>query len=161
MVEAIRQGDIPGVQLRCRQALACPLAEGWRWLREPPRLQRWLASRAELTGQGEGETLRLTGRDDQGTVFEGTVFEEIGQTRSLIVQHRWQMAFRREDKSWGVNTDLTLDLRSLETGCELSVLQHGFQRLPLSSCLTTWETYRRRWRAALARLEEAVQRRAE
>jgi hypothetical protein len=159
MVEAIRQGDIPGVQLRCRQPLACPVAEGWQWLREPGRLKRWLASGAELSaadelsGQGAAEQLRLTGRDDQGTVFE-----EIGQTRSLIVQRRWILAFRRADKNWPAVTDLTFDLRALEAGCELSVLQHGFQRLPLSTCLTTWEAYRRRWRTALGRLEEAVAR---
>ena len=37
-------------------------------------------------------------------------------------------------------------------GTEISVLQKGFAHLPLSDCLTIWETYRRRWRAALTTL---------
>ena len=34
----------------------------------------------------------------------------------------------------------------------LSVLQRGFERLSLTHCLSVWELYRRRWRAALERL---------
>ena len=42
-------------------------------------------------------------------------------------------------------------------GCEVDVLQQGFQRLPLSSGLTVWESYRRRWRTALERLAAVVE----
>ena len=38
------------------------------------------------------------------------------------------------------------------TGCELDILQEGFEHLSLSTCLTVWEEYRRRWREAAARL---------
>ena len=46
MTEAIRQGDIPGVQLRRRQVLGVSADEAWRWLSEPDRLALWLADRA-------------------------------------------------------------------------------------------------------------------
>ena len=60
----IRQGDIPGVQLRRRQDLAVPAEEAWRWLVEPAKLALWLAREAEVV-EGEGGSL-LTGTGDPG-----------------------------------------------------------------------------------------------
>ena len=142
MTEAIRQGDIPGVQLRRRQALAIPPEEAWRWLSEPDRLARWLAAQAEMA---DGELL-LTG--------EG--FRERGRTLEIVPPKLWVLAFERLDSGWSSATRLTLRVHALPSGSEVDVLQDGFQRLPLSTCLTIWETYRRRWREALSRLAEVA-----
>ena len=58
------------------------------------------------------------------------------------------MAFERLDDGWQTATRLTFELTPRQGGCELSVLQQGFEHLPLSRCLTIWEAYRRRWRRA-------------
>ena len=140
MAEAIRQGDIPGVQLRRRQALAVSAEEAWRWLSEPDRLALWLAWQAELAA---GE-LTLTG--------DG--YRERGRTIEIVPPKLWVLAFERLDSGWTSATRLTLRVHPLPAGSEVDVLQDGFQRLPLSACLTIWETYRRRWRDALSRLAE-------
>lgn len=143
MAEAIRQGDIPGVQLRRRQALAVPPEEAWRWLSEPDRLALWLAGQAEVE---EGE-LRLSGED----------FRERGRTIEIVPPKLWVLAFERLDSGWPAATRLTLRVHAVSSsGSEVDVLQDGFQRLPLSTCLTIWETYRRRWRDALARLADVA-----
>ena len=142
MPEAIRQGDIPGVQLRRRQALAVSAEEAWRWLSAPERLALWLAEQAEA---GEGE-ITLTG--------EG--YRERGRTIDIVPPKLWVLAFERLDSGWNATTRLTLRVRALPAGSEVDVLQDGFQRLPLSACLTIWETYRRRWRDALSRLAEVA-----
>ena len=142
MTEAIRQGDIPGVQLRRRQGLAVSAEEAWRWLSEPERLALWLAGRAEVA-QGE---LLLTG--------EG--FRERGRTIEIVEPKLWVLAFERLDSGWSSATRLTLRVRAVPSGSEVDVLQDGFQRLPLSICLTVWETYRRRWRDALGRLADVA-----
>ena len=142
MTEAIRQGDIPGVQLRRRQALSISPEEAWRWLSEPDRLSAWLARSAEL---GEGE-LNLTS--------DG--FRERGRTIELVPPKLWVLAFERLDSGWTSATRLTLRVHAVPSGSEVDVLQDGFQRLPLSSCLTIWETYRHRWRDALSKLAEVA-----
>jgi len=142
MAEAIRQGDIPGVQLRRRQELAVSPEEAWRWLTEPDRLALWLAERAEV----EGEELRLA----------GSGWRERGRTLETVPPKLWVLAFERLDAGWPAATRLTIRLHPAPRGSEVDVLQDGFQRLPLSVCLTVWETYRRRWRDALARLAEAA-----
>ncbi|MEA2563301.1 MAG: hypothetical protein QOH06_4805 [Acidobacteriota bacterium] len=142
MTEAIRQGDIPGVQLRRRQVLAVSAEEAWRWLSEPERLVLWLAEQAEMT---EGE-LTLTG--------EG--YRERGRTVEIVPPKLWVLSFERLDSGWTSATRLTLRVHPLGSGSEVDVLQDGFQRLPLSACLTIWETYRRRWRDALSKLAEVA-----
>ncbi len=142
MTEAIRQGDIPGVQLRRRQALAVSAEEAWRWLTEPDRLALWLAEQAEVTE----EEMTLTG--------EG--FRERGRTIEVVPPKLWVLGFERLDSGWTSATRLTLRVHPLPSGSEVDVLQDGFQRLPLSACLTIWETYRRRWRDALSKLAEAA-----
>ena len=140
MPESIRQGDIPGVQLRRRQDLSLPPAEAWRWLVEPEKLALWLAREAEVD---PGE-LRLRGGDPP--------FQERGRTVELAPPSLWVLSFERLDAGWPAATRLTLRLHPASGGCEVDVLQQGFQRLPLSIGLTVWESYRTRWRSALARL---------
>lgn len=142
MTEAIRQGDIPGVQLRRRQGLAVSPEEAWRWLSEPDRLAQWLAGRAEVA---EGEILLTS---------EG--FRERGRTIEVVPPQLWVLAFERLDSGWSSATRLTLRVHATPSGSEVDVLQDGFQRLPLSTCLTVWETYRHRWRDALGRLAEVA-----
>ena len=148
MVEEIRQGDIPGVQLRCRQPLGVPAATAWRWLTEPAQLASW-AGRARLEGGAEG-TLELEREGRDGVVLER------GRTLELAPEKRWVLAFERLDDGWETATRLTFELTDQGGGCELSVLQQGFEHLPLSRCLTIWESYRRRWRKALAALARGI-----
>ncbi len=150
MAEEIRQGDIPGVQLRCRQALAVSLPEAWSWLTEPARLARWLGDRAEVA-------LRPAGfLEVHGTAEDGSPLHERGTTLAIEPPARWVLSFRRLDAGWPAATRLTLEITAREDGCEVAALHEGFQHLPLSECLTIWEAYRRRWRAALARLAAAA-----
>ena len=149
MVEAIRQGDIPGVQLRCRQVLSVPAETAWRWLTEPALLARW-AGRARFEGGPEG-ALELE------LEAAGEAVRERGRTLELAVAERWALAFERLDDGWETATRLVFELTPGDGGCELSVLQQGFEHLPLSRCLTIWEAYRRRWRRALERLAAAIE----
>ena len=148
MVEAIRQGDIPGVQLRCRRDLPADAATVWRWLTEPARLASW-AGRARLEGGLEG-VLELARGEGEALV------RERGRTVELAAGERWVLAFERLGDGWGSATRLTFEITDRGAECELSVLQQGFEHLPLSRCLTIWEAYRRRWRKALERLAAAV-----
>lgn len=150
MVEAIRLGDIPGVQLRCRQRLGLAPDEAWRWLVEPEKLERWLADRAVVE---PGPSGHLTLERQEGT---GGSSIERGQTLEIAPPRRWVLAFRRESPHWEAATRLTMALAERTGGCELDVFQQGFERLALSECLTIWEEYRRRWRDALKRLQEAT-----
>ncbi|HYN19315.1 MAG TPA: hypothetical protein VE078_00025 [Thermoanaerobaculia bacterium] len=146
MPEAIRQGDIPGVQHRRRQALAISPDEAWRWLVEPERLALWLAERAEVVQGPDGELL-----------LSGSGFRERGRTIEFRPPRLWVLAFEQLDAGWTAATRLSLRVHAGSAGgdgSEIDVLQDGFQRLPLSNCLTIWETYRRRWRDALGRLAE-------
>jgi len=145
MPEAIRQGDIPGVQLRRRQVLAISPDEAWRWLVEPERLALWLAVRAEVVQGPEGELLLSSGG-----------LRERGRTFEFMPPKLWVLAFEQLDAGWTAATRLSFRIHALPTGTEMDILQDGFQRLPLSNCLTIWETYRRRWREALARLAEVA-----
>jgi uncharacterized protein YndB with AHSA1/START domain len=144
MPEAIRQGDIPGVQLRRRQDLALPPAEAWRWLVEPEKLALWLADEAEVNPR----ELRLRGAEP--------LFRERGRTVELAPPRLWVLSFERLDANWPAATRLTLRFHEAPGGSQLDVMQDGFQRLPLSLCLTVWEAYRLRWKGALARLAEVA-----
>jgi len=152
--EAIRQGDIPGVQLRCRQALPLPPGEAWSWLTESSRLERWLATEAVVAAGPQGSlVLAGTGTSEENTGPEA--WRERGRTLVWTPPGLWVLAFARLDAGWTAATRLTLAVHPQPGeagGSELDVLQHGFQRLPLSLCLTVWEAYRRRWRTALSRL---------
>jgi uncharacterized protein YndB with AHSA1/START domain len=144
MAEMIRQGDIPGVQLRRRQDLAISPEEAWRWLVEPEKLVLWLGREAEVV-EGPGGSLLLTG--DGGE-------RERGRTVEVVPPRLWVMSFERLDAGWPAATRLTLRLHSLPGGSQIDVLQDGFQRLPLSAGLTIWEAYRLRWKNALQRLAQ-------
>ncbi|HXU45831.1 MAG TPA: SRPBCC domain-containing protein [Thermoanaerobaculia bacterium] len=149
MPEAIREGDIPGVQLRRRRPLPISPAEAWLWLIEPERLGRWLADEAEVTlGTRGGLVLTIL---DPG----GARLRERGTTREMSPPSRWLLDFTPESGRWGTSTRLELAVHPHESGAEIDIRQSGFQRLPLSLGLTAWETYRRRWWDALDRLEKA------
>jgi len=150
MVEDIWQGDVPGVQLRCRQQLAGPVEDVWPWLTTTERLERWLAHRVQADVGVQGALL-LESVDEAGTALR-----EEATTLELEAPHRWVLALQQTEPRWPVATRLTLELSPMEPGCELSVYQTGFAHLPLSDCLTIWESYRRRWRRALDRLAEAI-----
>lgn len=150
MADDIRQGDVPGVQLRCRQQLAAPVEEVWPWLVGIKRLERWFASRVQADVGPQG-VLQLESVDEAGAAS----YQE-ATTLELEAPHRWVLAFLQTEPPWPAATRLTLELSPTESGCELSVYQTGFAHLPLSDCLTIWESYRRRWRLALARLAEAI-----
>jgi uncharacterized protein YndB with AHSA1/START domain len=146
MPEQIRQGDIPGVQLRRRQDLAVTAEEAWRWLVEPDKLVLWLAREAEVVA-GPGGSLLLTG----GLTGDGGERER-GRTVELAPPRLWVMSFERLDAGWPAATRLTVRLHRIPDGSQIDVLQDGFQRLPLSAGLTIWEAYRLRWKNALQHL---------
>jgi uncharacterized protein YndB with AHSA1/START domain len=148
-VEAIREGDIPGVQLRRRQGLALPCEDAWRWLAEPAKLALWLADEAAM----EEDVLLLKGSSPRVDPPAGP-WRERGRTIEIVPPEVWVLAFERLDAGWSAATRLTFRLHATSGGCEIDVLQEGFQRLPLSAGLTVWESYRNRWRTALARLAE-------
>lgn len=151
-MEAIREGDIPGVQLRRRQGLALPREDAWRWLAEPEKLALWLADEAEVE---PGGALLLSGRSPRVDLPSGH-WRERGRTIEIAAPELWVLAFERLDAGWPAATRLTLRLHPTSGGCEIDVLQQGFQRLRLSVGLTVWESYRLRWRTALARLAEVA-----
>jgi len=151
-VEAIREGDIPGVQLRRRQGLAISPREAWAWLTEPAKLALWLADEAEVEPGPKGALL-LRGSGPRVDPPSGP-WRERGRTVEIQPPQLWVLAFERLDAGWPAATRLALRLHPTPGGCELDVLQEGFQRLPLSWGLTVWEAYRSRWRTALARLAE-------
>jgi uncharacterized protein YndB with AHSA1/START domain len=143
--EAIRQGDIPGVQLRCRQALALAPEAAWPYLVEAGKLELWLCERvriSEVTRSG-------------GASWEGAFDLEPGATEMIVPvasEPPRRLVAALSQPGWKAATRLELELLPRAGGCEVSVLQNGFEHLPLSHGLTLWEIYRRRWRAALGRL---------
>jgi uncharacterized protein YndB with AHSA1/START domain len=152
MVLPIREGDIPGIQLRARRRLRVDRAAAWRWLTEPSRAERWLADRVEIDLGPRGGF-----RWVRETSPAGPALVETGTTERIEPGRVWVLAFHRDDPRWEAKTRLELALLDAEPGCELDVFHAGFQHLAMSACLTIWEEYRRRWRDALARLAEVAQ----
>ena len=150
MVEAIRQGDIPGVQMRWRAQLMVPPEMAWEWLTAPDRLEEWLCSRAlvqlELGGGWRLESLR----EEAAPLVESAELLELEEPRRL------SLAWRQPDGDWQAATRVTLELHPTAAGCELDVFHEGFEHLSLSICLTVWEEYRRRWRESSERLAERL-----
>ncbi len=144
MTEAIRQGDIPGVQLRCRIDLPASPGEVWQRLIEPAGLETWLCEQATMPTAAGGD-FRWIGCFglEEPRVEEGAIL-------ALDPLRGWLASVRQPD--WPAVTRLQVDLEPMAGGCEVSVLQNGFEHLPLSISLTVWELYRRRWRSALERL---------
>lgn len=149
MVEQIRQGDIPGVQLRYRHLLAAPIQEVWAWLTETERQNRWLADRVELEPDSH-HVLLLESTDSLGNALRERLVSV-----TTNPPDNWVLDLQNLDGTWPVPTRVTFELTATPEGTELSVLQKGFAHLPLSECLTIWETYRRRWRTALTTLAAA------
>lgn len=150
MVEQIRQGDIPGVQLRCRHLLAAPVHEVWAWLTETERQSRWLADRVELESGSETALLLESGEPAADSQRERLVSVTTDPTR------KWVLDLQNLDGTWPVPTRVAFELTATPDGTEISVFQTGFAHLPLSECLTIWESYRRRWRTALTTLADLL-----
>ena len=150
MAEQIRQGDIPGVQLRCRQRIQAPPQELWPWLTEVDALTRWLATRAEREIEPhEALVLEIT---DAAGGFQ----RERWTALTAEPPATWIVDLLNLDGTWPVPTRVVFELIPIPEGTEFSVLQKGFAHLPLSACLTIWESYRRRWRTSLATLAEQI-----
>ena len=94
MQYAIRQGDIPGVQLRYQIRLDLSPTELWSWLVEPDRMRQWLAGSIEPRQDGDAGWV-WRGRDEGG----GALAE---QTRTLTVDEgrRIVSVFERTDDDW-------------------------------------------------------------
>ena len=151
MVEQIRQGDIPGVQLRCRIKIAASPSEIWPWLTEPSNLGQWVADRAIPEPPPDDAMTFETSESTGDLVRERIITLEVREPDRLVLN------LQQLDARWPVPTRVTFELTDVDGATEVSVLQEGFAHLPLSDCLTIWETYRRRWRTALQRLAEAVE----
>jgi uncharacterized protein YndB with AHSA1/START domain len=150
MIEQIRQGDIPGVQLRYRHALPVEPAQVWQWLRQPDLLARWMADRAVATSSTADEITLETSRSGGVPLRERLAFVQADEPDLLVLD------LQQIDAGWPVATRLTFEMLARDGGTEISVLQQGFAQLPLSDCLTIWEAYRRRWRSALPRLADRL-----
>lgn len=150
MIEQIRQGDIPGVQLRFRQLIAAPPADVWPWLTEAARQIHWLAERCELE-PGTRDVVRLHYTD-----ADGFPQSERLATVAADPHRQWILDLQNLDGTWPVPTRVVFDLTAMPDGTEISILQTGFAHLPLSTCLTIWETYRHRWRTALSTLATQI-----
>ena len=146
MVEQIRQGDIPGVQLRYRHRLAAQPPDVWPWLIRPDLLGQWLSDEATADPSSDS-TVALETVAAGGTRTREQLTVVRAQEPDLLV-----LDLRDMDGGWPAATRITIELSGRDSESEVSVLQEGFSQLPLSECLTIWETYRRRWRVALARL---------
>jgi hypothetical protein len=145
----IRQGDIPGVQLRHAGRFELGPEALWAWLTEADKLGRWLAASVEpRAGDEPGWLLRDV--DEAGVALVEDVLTIAADEGKL-----WVALLERRDDGWESATRVTLRIEG-DGPCELSVLQQGFERLNLSRCLTIWELYRRRWRRSFARLRDAV-----
>ena len=150
MVEAIRQGDIPGVQLRVRQSLDAPADEVWEWVSDSGRLELWMGDRAELT-PGSGGGLRVESRQEPA----GPLIES-AETLEWSPPARWVLSFRQEEREWKASTRVTIAVHGRGEGSELDILHGGFEQLSLSTCMTVWEEYRRRWRERARRLARRI-----
>lgn len=150
-MEPIRQGDIPGVQLRRRVEIsgADPAAVWPFWLEED-RLALWLCDRARFEAGPPRVAWLETESAAGGTRREYAEFFEQIEARRLV------LGWRRLDAGWTAATRLTMELSARSDGCEVMVFQEGFQQLPLSIGLTAWEESRARWQEALARLAPLV-----
>jgi uncharacterized protein YndB with AHSA1/START domain len=151
MAEEIRQGDIPGVQLRYRHHLTTTPEIAWSWLTRLEKQSLWLADRA-TPDPSTTSTVLLESVDSSGRSTK----EKLVPVRA-VAPHRWIVDLQDLDGTWPVPTRVEFELTPSSEGTEISVLQKGFAHLPLSDCLTIWESYRRRWRHALASLSHLIQ----
>ena len=146
MALPIREGDIPGIQLRTLRHLALGRDEAWRWLTEKTLAERWLADRVEIDPgpRGGWRLERDVAADDRG---------RDGADRALRGRSASGLSGSVRRTSGGRHaTRLEITLVDAAGGCDLDLLQVGFHLLAMSSSLTIWEEYRHRWRDALERL---------
>jgi uncharacterized protein YndB with AHSA1/START domain len=104
-----------------------------------------------LVGPSPGTDLALEVAGEAHRVFAVDI-----RTLDIEPGSRWVVAWRETEAGWPVATRLTISLATLPAETEISVFQQGFEHLPLSDCLTIWESYRRFWRKALERLSAAA-----
>ncbi len=148
-MEGIRQGDIPGVQLRRRVNVPQSSPERvWAFWVEARKQSRWLCDRARIE-DGPPTVFWLESDDPLG----GTV-REVAEVIERAEPQRLVLELRQLDAGWKAATIVTVELAPSEDGCEVMVFQEGFQQLPLSAGLTVWEHARTRWTRALERLEK-------
>lgn len=146
-MEAIRQGDIPGVQLRRRVDVpGVTPSEVWPFWIGADGLNAWLCDRARVE-PGPALVLRLDS-DRPG----GSVRREYAEVVESLEPRRLVLGFRQLDAGWTAATKVTVELAPGHGGCHVMVFQEGFQQLPLSLGLTAWEESRARWARALERL---------
>src|SRR5687768_7726024 len=129
MVEAIREGDVPGVQLRVRRNLPLDRVRLWPWLVEPQRLARWAAERVveadAAPGGGTVLELELVSGDASGSGGSGGSGDAVGRERWAIVETlpalRLRARLERLGDGWGAATPLIIELSAEGPGsCELS-----------------------------------------
>lgn len=148
-MEGIRQGDIPGVQLKRRVVVPGSSPERvWPFWVEADRQVCWLGDRARLE-EGPPTVFWL-----ESDLAQGGVRREYVEVVERVEPERLVLGFRQLDAGWTVATKVTVELAQSEAGCRVMVLQEGFQKLPLSLGLTAWEHSRARWGRALERLAE-------
>lgn len=150
MAELIRQGDIPGVQLRYRHQIAANPRQVWEWLTQAQFQTRWLAERMEPEAAPKAGVVLET------TDPNGGILRERWTTIVSTPPSTWAVDLQNLDGTWPVPTRVVIELIPMADGTELSVLQKGFAHLPLSDCLTIWEAYRRRWRTCLTTLAQKI-----
>ena len=139
-MEGIRQGDIPGVQLRRRVNVPQSSPEKvWAFWVEAEKQSRWLCDRARIE-EGPPTVFWLESDDSQGDVRR-----EYAEVIERAEPQRLVLGFRQLDAGWNASTMVTVELTRSEAGCRVSVFQEGFQQLPLSIGLTVWEHSRARW----------------
>ena len=149
-MESIRQGDIPGVQLRRRLEIRGRTPEElWPYLVDPQRMAGWIAERVTVeSGPPMVFHLERTSR--------GAPVREQAEVLTIEEPARLVVGLRLLDGAGNPATMVTFELARSDDGSEAGVFQEGFQALPLSSCLTAWEHSRTRWTEALERLADAA-----
>ncbi len=147
MIWPIREGDIPGVQLRRDVIVGADLAEVWRSWSEAARARTWLGDEVELDGRAGGSLAIVS------TLPGGEVLRELGTIADWRPPHGFVAGVRLAHRGWDGSTRLTVRLQEDAASTRVDVLQEGFHELPLSVCTTAWELCRVRWSSALDRLE--------
>jgi uncharacterized protein YndB with AHSA1/START domain len=122
----------------------------WRHLVDPRELGRWFADRVRVE-EGPPTVFRF-----ETETAEGALLREYAEVVERARPERLVLGFRELDVGWGSATVVSLVVVQSGEDCEVTVVQEGFQRLPLSLGLTAWEHSRSRWTAALARLVEVA-----
>jgi len=146
-MEPIRQGDIPGVQLRRRADVPRRMTEQiWPYWLQAELQRLWLCERSRIEPGPPTVIWLETGESST------QLLKEYVEVVERVEPERLVLGWRELDAGWTAATKVTVEFEPTATGCGVMVFQEGFQKLPLSIGLTAWERYRRRWTEALERL---------